>query len=193
MADETAEHRAFVAWFQTLDMQQRINVWYDCEAQTAAEVRGYLEGHLGKLQAGESRAQAAEQQVEQLKADLSAALRLVELRSVRCTCHSGPLRAGQVHADWCALRQSKDSSPAGGAPVPRTAPHRGDGPTEALRREIVEALREQAGPDSGSLTTVKRWQFTKLADKLESKGKVSGHLTTDPAPMSKPSDDGSGR
>src|SRR5690242_339625 len=123
MADETAEHRAFVAWFQTLDMQQRINVWYDCEAQTAAEVRGYLEGHLGKLQAGESRAQAAEQQVEQLKADLSAALRLVELRSVRCTCHSGPLRAGQVHADWCALRQSKDSSPAGGAPVPRTAPH----------------------------------------------------------------------
>lgn len=44
----------FIDWFHTLDMQQRIEVWWDCDAQTAAEVREALAEVQGKVKALEA-------------------------------------------------------------------------------------------------------------------------------------------
>jgi hypothetical protein len=46
----------------------------------------------------------------------------------------------------------------------------GHGPTEALRKQIVEALRELAGPQHEAVVHLSRGYLTALANKLEARG-----------------------
>lgn len=76
---------------------------------------------------------------------------------VKCTCHHGPERAGQRHADWCP-RYPRPAPP----PTPSQPAEQG------LEARLIAALRKVAKPDiygnvlNGSILA------EKLADELES-------------------------
>ena len=94
--------------------------------------------------------------------------------SPKCTCHHGPERAGQVHADWCP-KSPKPEQPAEvkgmtlaeaeerlGLKFTPATPQSSKllGPVEAFRAELLAALRKCDPCCCGSLAAV--------ADELES-------------------------
>lgn len=89
----------------------------------------------------------------------------------RCTCSTGPVRAGQIHADWCLLRAHLEPPPQ---------PKFG-GPADALRAEIVEALRFTT---YGASDAHVKMALRQLADRLERRAGEPRDETPDPEPRS---------
>ncbi|UOF77336.1 designed dimeric coiled coil peptide peptide [Caudoviricetes sp.] len=67
----SAERQAFVDWFRSLKPEEAVEVWWECDAMTAAEVRSELE----RLKGENAALRARLSELESANADVVASMR----------------------------------------------------------------------------------------------------------------------